>query len=104
MVANAASNLSAWTTVRGKPSRMKDGPWESIHEETIRTIRSSGTRRPRDVQESASAPSGVPPADSARRSAPVETWGTPKLDASAEAWVPLPEAGGPRRRILLFKE
>src|SRR6185503_20194229 len=58
---------------------------------------SSETSSPERMTASTSRPISLPLATSARRRSPDASTGTPRLAASAGAWVPLPAPGAPSR-------
>src|SRR3954453_19416974 len=98
--ASASSSASAWTTVRGNPSRIAPSTASvaSRRSRNTRTIVASGTSWPRLMYRSASRPSAVPFATAARRRLPEARTGIPRRSARIGAWVPLPAPGAPSRK------
>src|SRR6185369_13510437 len=95
------SSFSAWTSVRGKPSRMKPFCASDFASRSLMmpSIRSSGTSAPEAMIGAACRPSSVPSATASRSMSPVEICGIACTSASRFAWVPLPLPGGPMKMI-----
>ncbi|SLI25241.1 Uncharacterised protein [Mycobacteroides abscessus subsp. abscessus] len=96
------SSASAWSTVRGYPSRTNPlaASGSFTRASTMRLVTSLGTRSPASMYFWASRPSGVCWLMFARNRSPVEMCGTPSFSDSRTAWVPLPAPGGPSSTTL----
>lgn len=63
----------------------------------IDATKETGTNSPLSINDLATLPFSVPFFISALNNEPVSTCGKPKNSASLEVWVPLPQAGGPKK-------
>ncbi|SKV44671.1 Uncharacterised protein [Mycobacteroides abscessus subsp. abscessus] len=97
-----AANASAWSTVRGKPSRMNPAAasGSSRRASTILLVTSLGTRSPASRYCLACRPSSVPSLMFERNRSPVEICGIPNFSEISCACVPLPAPGGPSNTTL----
>src|SRR5262245_32718446 len=89
--------VCAWSTVRGKPSRMKPRAqsFAARRCSTKPITTSSGTSWPASMYRRAAWPSSLPLCCASRSMSPVDTWGTPRASCNRRACVPLPAPGGP---------
>ncbi len=97
----SASSDFACATVRGYPSKIAPpaASFSASRSFSIFVTRSSGTSAPDSMIGFAIAPSGVPLATWLLRRSPVDTWGMPSDAARRDAWVPLPDPGGPKNTM-----